>query len=109
MIATVADERMSWRQGAGLREEIAAEIRQALRWKFHYIEPDEAEVLLAVPIGMYGWVCVFGHPSDGSYEWVGRQDPDFIGDGQPIEYEHSDSGYGCSSAALRDGLVKMLS
>jgi hypothetical protein len=110
MNATAADERMSWRQGAGLRQEIMAEIRKALRWKFHFIDVEEAEVLLVVPIGGAGWVAAIGHPADGSYEWVGRHEPSFVPQlGKEIHagYEHSDSGYGIWESALRDGLVKM--
>lgn len=94
-------ERNPWRQSDGLRQEIMAEIRKALRWKFHYIDVEEAEVLLVVPVGLAGWVAAIGHPSDGSYEWAARDD------GAAQRYENSDCGYGCSSVALRDGLVKM--
>lgn len=98
---TATETRNPWRQGEGLRQEIMAEIRQAaLRWRFLYIDIDEAEVLIVVPIGMSEWVAAIGHPGDASYEWVARIDD------TKIEYEHSNCGYGCSSVALRDGLIK---
>jgi hypothetical protein len=96
-----------WRQGFELRQEVREAIRRNCIGCFKYLDLWEAEVMLVVPLGLHGWVCVFGHPDQGSYEWVGRHDDDF--EGSPlVEYEYSDQGYGCQSAALRDGLVQMV-
>jgi hypothetical protein len=113
--STLSDERISWRQGSVLLERIMAEIRHELpaSW-FEYIDLDTAEVLFVVPTGQKGWVALIGHPGDASYEWVAHAEPTFVSQlGKDIyggkRYEFSNCGYGVSSAALRDGLVKMTS
>lgn len=87
---------------------IADEIQKNLRpSQFEYIDLDTANVLYAFPLGCDGWCAIIGHPEYASYEWVGRDPGDFDGQ-KPPRYRHSNSGYGCSGAAFRDGLVAMV-
>jgi hypothetical protein len=115
MAATAIDKPMAWRQDEELRQMIMAEIRHELPGSFfRFIDVEDAEVLWIIPTGRFGWVCVVGHPEHGSYEWVAHSEPSYVPQlGHEIytrkRYEFSDCGYGDSAAALRDGLVKMLS
>ncbi|MGE0605506.1 MAG: hypothetical protein AB7O62_00160 [Pirellulales bacterium] len=89
------------------------EVRHALTasgqlW-FKYIDLPTAEVLHFVRNGWDGWIAVIGHPDNGTYEWVGRDDAEFEGqDKSHRQVKRSDCGYGSSVAALRDGLVAMV-
>jgi hypothetical protein len=49
-------------------------------------------------VGMDDWVEVIGDPDNGCYEWVIRNAAGKI-------VEHSDSGYGSTETALRDGIA----
>jgi hypothetical protein len=83
--------------------------RQLSRFRFNYIDLEQAVILYQVAAGCRGAVFVIGHPGDASYEWLVQHDPDFVPPNEePLVTEHSDSGYGCSATALRDGLNHFL-
>lgn len=78
------------------------EISRHLSGRFTYVDLQNAEAMYLIPFGFHGWVCVMGHPADGTYEWVGRLD------GTDARYANSDDGFGDPASAMRSGLVAML-
>lgn len=67
--------------------------------RFSYIGNSNIRLLYRMPgYGANDFTEVIGDPAGGGYEWVIRGD-----DGKLVR--HSDDGYGCSTAAMRDGLL----
>lgn len=62
-------------------------------------------LLLSVPVSLCGddRIDVVGDPDNAAYEWVIVRGGDRRG-----VFEHSDSGYGSTEVALRDGLIAYL-
>ena len=76
--------------------ELPQEIRDLGKYRFQYLDFDEAEVLHQC------WACdgkvyVIGNGANAAYEWVAVDN-----DGNVTH--HSNAGYGIMCAALRDGL-----
>ncbi len=82
----------------GLVEEL-----EETRSRLHYTSPET----LFYCVWLWGETCcgVFGDGENGTYEWFIRKGRQKILDTSNLET--SDCGYGSSSVALRDVLVKM--
>lgn len=66
---------------------------------FKYTDREYTRLLYRIPgHGFADSVEVIGDPANGSYEWVVRGE-----DGKIVE--HSDSGYGSTFSAMRDGMA----
>jgi hypothetical protein len=87
-------------------EQVVSHFRRRREYRpFRYIDLAESRIVHAIQYSMDGWVLVIGHPNYGAYEWVVIPAPDFDPPvDPPAEFRRSDVGYGCSAAALRDGL-----
>jgi hypothetical protein len=67
--------------------------------ELNYTGPREyVRLLYRKCVGMADWVEVIGDPDNGCYEWVIRNEA-----GKIVEY--SNSGYGSTETALRDGIA----
>lgn len=89
------------------RQRVERELMELEPCEFDYIDCNASVPLHVIATGQRGWVAVIGHPEDASYEWVARDDGEYYGD-ERVRLKHSNSGYGVSVSALRDGLNSVL-